>query len=65
MPKGTPVQQFENEALVWTDGACSGNPGPGGWAAIVVPAGGGDMVELSGGDPRGCASCPPAGTPVW
>jgi ribonuclease HI len=51
MPKETPVQQLESEALVWTDGACSGNPGPGGWAAIVVPAGGGDVVELSGGDP--------------
>jgi ribonuclease HI len=51
MPKGTPVQQLENEALVWTDGACSGNPGPGGWAAIVVPPGGGELVELSGGDP--------------
>jgi ribonuclease HI len=22
--------------VVWTDGACSGNPGPGGWAAIIV-----------------------------
>jgi ribonuclease HI len=21
---------------LWTDGACSGNPGPGGWAAILV-----------------------------
>ena len=21
---------------IYTDGACSGNPGPGGWAAIVV-----------------------------
>jgi ribonuclease HI len=51
MPKDTAVQQLENEALVWTDGACSGNPGPGGWAAIVVPPGGGDLVELSGGDP--------------
>ena len=38
------------EALVWTDGACSGNPGPGGWAAIVVPAGGAAHVELSGGE---------------
>jgi len=37
------------EALVWTDGACRGNPGPGGWAAIVVPPGGGEAVELSGG----------------
>jgi ribonuclease HI len=47
----TPVEQRPGEALIWTDGACSGNPGPGGWAAIVVPADGGDPVELSGGDP--------------
>jgi ribonuclease HI len=46
----TPVEQRAGEALVWTDGACSGNPGPGGWAAIVVPPGGGAPVELSGGD---------------
>jgi ribonuclease HI len=45
------VQARAGEALVWTDGACSGNPGPGGWAAIVVPADG-DPVELSGGDPH-------------
>jgi ribonuclease HI len=51
MPKDTPVQPLENEALVWTDGACSGNPGPGGWAAIVVPPGGGEPIELSGGEP--------------
>jgi ribonuclease HI len=36
--------------LVWTDGACRGNPGPGGWAAIVVPRGGHAPVELSGGE---------------
>ena len=23
------------EVLVWTDGACQRNPGPGGWAALV------------------------------
>jgi ribonuclease HI len=51
MPKDTPVQQLDGEALVWTDGACSGNPGPGGWAAIVIPPGGGAPVELSGGEP--------------
>jgi ribonuclease HI len=34
--------------VVWTDGACRGNPGPGGWAAIVVPPGGGAEIELSG-----------------
>jgi ribonuclease HI len=50
-PKEIPVQQLEGEALVWTDGACSGNPGPGGWAAIVIPPGGGEPVELSGGEP--------------
>jgi len=39
------------ETMVWTDGACSGNPGPGGWAAIVVgPDGSG--YELSGGEPQ-------------
>jgi ribonuclease HI len=45
----TKVQARPGEALVWTDGACRGNPGPGGWAAIVVPPGGGEPVELSGG----------------
>jgi len=33
---------------IWTDGACSGNPGPGGWGAILLF---GDTVkELSGGE---------------
>ena len=22
--------------VIYTDGACSGNPGPGGWGAIIV-----------------------------
>jgi ribonuclease HI len=39
---------------LWTDGACSGNPGPGGWAAILVArrADGTIIkhVELSGGE---------------
>ena len=46
------MEARSGEALVWTDGACSGNPGPGGWAAIVVPPGGGDPVERSGGEPH-------------
>ena len=45
----TPVEQHAGELLVWTDGACRRNPGPGGWAAIVVPPDGGDPVELHGG----------------
>lgn len=34
---------------IWTDGACSGNPGPGGWGAILVY--GAKRKELSGGEP--------------
>lgn len=34
---------------VYTDGACSGNPGPGGWAAILMY--GEHRRELSGGAP--------------
>jgi ribonuclease HI len=33
---------------VWTDGACSGNPGPGGWGAILVFKG--TEKDLSGGE---------------
>jgi ribonuclease HI len=33
---------------IFTDGACSGNPGPGGWAAILRA--GGHEKELSGGE---------------
>lgn len=34
---------------IYTDGACSGNPGPGGWGAILRY--GGHEKELSGGEP--------------
>lgn len=34
---------------IWTDGACSGNPGPGGWGAVL--RWGGHEKELSGGEP--------------
>lgn len=37
-----------SEVEVWTDGACSGNPGPGGWGAILVH--GATEKELSGGE---------------
>ena len=36
------------EVTVYTDGACSGNPGPGGWAAILRY--GAAEKELSGGE---------------
>ena len=34
---------------IYTDGACSGNPGPGGWGAILQY--GEHQKELSGGAP--------------
>jgi ribonuclease HI len=36
------------EVIIYTDGACSGNPGPGGWGAILIWNG--KEKELSGGD---------------
>lgn len=27
---------MEEEVIIYTDGACSGNPGPGGWGAILM-----------------------------
>lgn len=37
--------------LVWTDGSCAPNPGPGGWACVLVsPAHGDHRRELSGGE---------------
>jgi ribonuclease HI len=38
------------EVIVYTDGACSGNPGPGGWGAIL--RWNGTQKELSGGHPQ-------------
>jgi ribonuclease HI len=34
---------------IYTDGACSGNPGPGGWGAILMS--GDHTKELKGGEP--------------
>ena len=38
-----------DKVTIYTDGACSGNPGPGGWAAILRC--GGHEREISGGEP--------------
>ena len=40
------------ELYAFTDGACSGNPGPGGWGALLIAREGDNVVktrELSGG----------------
>ncbi len=39
---------MSEKIIVYTDGACSGNPGPGGWGALIVK--GDDRTELHGGD---------------
>ncbi len=35
---------------IYTDGACRGNPGPGGWGALLIA--GGRRKTLHGGDPE-------------
>lgn len=38
----------ENTVVIYTDGACSGNPGPGGWGALLQYKG--QVKELCGGE---------------
>jgi ribonuclease HI len=40
------------EVQLFTDGACSGNPGPGGWAFILRHPASGKEMESSGGQPE-------------
>ena len=39
---------MNKEAIVYTDGACSGNPGPGGWGATIKI--GDETFEIFGGE---------------
>jgi len=42
-----------NKLYAYTDGACSGNPGPGGWGALLQAKDGADVVKersLQGGE---------------
>jgi len=41
------------EVFAYTDGACSGNPGPGGWGVVLLAKNGEDTIkarDLSGGE---------------
>lgn len=40
----------KDEVIIYTDGACSGNPGPGGWGALLIWNG--NEKELTGGAPN-------------
>ncbi len=48
------VQDFssfkEDCDVVYTDGACSGNPGKGGYGGVYLPKGDGNIQEFSGGE---------------
>ena len=46
----TPSVPHPSTAVIFCDGACSGNPGPGGWGCIVEI--GGERREFSGGAAR-------------
>ena len=39
----------EKSYIIYTDGACSGNPGPGGWGAVILDSEN-QVQELGGGD---------------
>ncbi len=43
-----PARAAGERVMIYTDGACSGNPGPGGWGAILIFNG--TERELSGGE---------------
>ena len=44
-----PTKQISGQIEVFTDGACRGNPGPGGWGALLRADG--IETELFGGEP--------------
>ena len=39
---------MSNKIIIYTDGACSGNPGKGGWGAVLINEG--NKIYLSGYD---------------
>jgi ribonuclease HI len=47
-----PKPAARRHVLLFTDGACSGNPGPGGWAYILYDPVSGKEVEESGAEPQ-------------
>ncbi len=42
-------KKMNEKIIIYTDGACSGNPGAGGWGALIIQNAA-DRVELFGGD---------------
>jgi ribonuclease HI len=44
----SPSMTKKNTVVIYTDGACSGNPGPGGWGSVLLYNG--HRREMSGGE---------------
>lgn len=44
------MKNSTQEIILYTDGACSPNPGPGGWAALIIMDG--KQTTLTGSDPQ-------------
>ena len=42
------MAKANSEVVIYTDGACSGNPGPGGWGAVLIS--GTHRKEIKGGE---------------
>lgn len=42
------MAEGETEVIIFSDGACSGNPGPGGWGAVLIY--GDHRKEIKGGE---------------
>jgi len=47
-----PPQKDPPEVQLFTDGGCSGNPGPGGWAFLLRHPASGKELERSGAEPE-------------
>ena len=43
-----PVRRLVTPVVIYTDGACSGNPGPGGWGAVLISSG--KEKDIMGGE---------------
>lgn len=42
------MESRSSNVVIYTDGGCAGNPGPGGWGAVIIADG--KKKELSGGE---------------
>jgi ribonuclease HI len=51
MPPSKPKKDSPSaDVLLYADGACSGNPGPGGWAFVMLHPASGKEIERSGAE---------------